>query len=178
MNKTRNESKYKYYCTTDPATWEIIGTGEVDIHVTDLYREKEGDQTRSRATGGFSGERRGGGMAPQRTQDNGWEGRRANVRTMGSKVDGTKQIATRKQGNGIDFGSSAKDKNTETSHHSNNRKYKQATQKESGTSQTMLNEFWKGREKDLRTWLEEMEELEGLESLWAQNSQESVLSYV
>ena len=35
----------------------------------------------------------------------------------------------------------------------------------------MLNEFWKGKEKDMHPWLEEMEELDELERMQAKNSQ-------
>ena len=42
----------------------------------------------------------------------------------------------------------------------------------------MLNEFWKGKEKGMCPWSEEMEELDELEGMQAKNSQESTLSYV
>ena len=145
---------------------------------TDTNGSWKGDQGSIRASGGFN--RGGGGGAPatQRRMDNGWEGRRGYKETMGSLGSSINQMEAHKQGNMGDVGSFAKDRDKGTSHQSNNRKYKQGTQKEVGASQTTLNEFWKGKEKDLRTWLEEMEELEGLESLRVQNSQDSALSYV
>ena len=58
------------------------------------------------------------------------------------------------------------------------RKYKHRVQKGAGTSQTSLNEFWIGKERKLRTWSEEMKELNQLDITQAKASQESVLSYV
>ena len=58
------------------------------------------------------------------------------------------------------------------------RAYKQSTQKETGVAQATLNDFWKGKEKDMRTWSQEMEELDDLDSAHAKERQESTLSYV
>ena len=44
MNKTRNENKYKYYCTSDPATWEFTDSCEQETHNTELHGTKGDDQ--------------------------------------------------------------------------------------------------------------------------------------
>ena len=58
------------------------------------------------------------------------------------------------------------------------RNYKQGNRKDPGPLQTTLNEFWKGKEKDMRSWLEEMAELEEIEAEQRKARQESFLSYV
>ena len=137
-----------------------------------------GDQERARPFGGYSGRRRGEGGEEQRKPDNGWEGRKAGMGTGGNKVNGNKQAENHKQSNMFGVGSFNRDKDIEGLRQQGGRKYKQAVQKDAGASQTTLNEFWKGKGKDMRTWSEEMEELEELDCLKAKNSQESILSYV
>ena len=143
MSKSRNESKYKFYCTDDPATWETIDTDEMELCSTDTNRPWKGDQRRSNASGRVN---RGGGEevpATQRRTDNGWEGRKGFTRTIGSEGNSINQIETHKQGNVGDIGSQAKDREIGTSRQVNNRRYKQGTQKEIGASQTMLIDFRK-----------------------------------
>ena len=75
-------------------------------------------------------------------------------------------------------GNGNRDKETDTAKQASRRKYKVGAQKDTGTLQTTLNEFWIGKEKDMQTWLEEMEELEGLDRTQEKASQKSILSYV
>ena len=66
------------------------------------------------------------------------------------------------------------DKKSEATWQAGGRNYKKGIQKETGgAAQTTLNKFWKGKEKDMRSWSEEMEELERTEKEITQNSQES-----
>ena len=178
MNKTRNENKYKYYCTSNPATWETFSTGASDTHIVDGNVTGIGIQEEVRAYGRFGGRRRGEGGGLQRIPDRGWEGRKAGMGTVRNKAIGNKQTENHKQSNVFGIRSTIRDKVIEGLHQQGSSKYKQVAQKDTGVSQTMLNEFWKGKEKDMRPWLEEMEELDELEGMQAMNSQESTLSYV
>lgn len=66
MNKTRSENIYKFYCTSDPTTWETNEANEHDMHkiVTDVNPDRrdcyEIAGARGRLGGGKRGE--GGGM--------------------------------------------------------------------------------------------------------------------
>ena len=121
MSKSRNDSKYKFYCTDDPSTWETSDIGEPDMHTTDTNSSWKGDQGRIRASGGFN--RGGGGEVPatQRRTDNGWEGRRGYKETMGSLGNSINQMEAHKQGNMGDVRSFAKDRDKGTLRQSNNR---------------------------------------------------------
>jgi hypothetical protein len=180
MNKTRNDNKYKFYCTSDPATWETFESGVTDTHITGSYGARTGNQRREEGKEMESGRRRNERGEVTRRPDNGWEGRREGMRINGNKVNGNSNTQTEayKHSNVIDAGSNIRDKGLGAAHKEVVRKYKQGGLKDTRAAQTTLNAFWAGKEKDLRSWLEEMEELEGLESLKAKGSQDSALSYV
>ena len=178
MNKTRNESKYKYYCTSNPVTWETFSTGALDTRIADGNVTGIGIQEEGRAYGRFGGRRRGEGGEAQRIPDRGWEGRKAGMGMVRNKAISNKQTENHKQSNVFGVRSTIRDKVMEGSHQQGGRKYKQVAQKDTGVYQTTLNEFWKEKEKDMHPWSEEMEELDELEGMQAKNSQESTLSYV
>ena len=100
------------------------------------------------------------------------------MKAGGNKVNGNIQTEAYKHGNMYSIRIRSSDKGSEATCQSGSRKYKQGTQKDMGALQTTLNEFWKGKEKDMQTWLEDMEELERMEQVIAEGSQESILSYV
>ena len=77
LNKTWKENSYRFFCTTDPATWENnLGyyggdqPSDTQSYGDDLHWQ-EGMGGRGRLGGGLQGEG-GGGM--QRGVDNGWGG--------------------------------------------------------------------------------------------------------
>ena len=76
------------------------------------------------------------------------------------------------------IGSGIREKDPIITHQLGGRKYKHGVQKGAGASQTTLNEFWIGKERDQHNWLEEMDELDQLDVAQAKTSQESVSSYV
>ena len=83
LNKTRKENSYRFYCTTDPATWEnnLGNYGGDQALNPQSYREdllwQEGSGGRGRLGGGLGGE---GGGGVQRGVDNGWGGVRVDTR--------------------------------------------------------------------------------------------------
>lgn len=112
MNNTRKENKYKYFCTTDPATWEthqynrydktarsdshMQGPGDHPGHTRD--EQDEGDPHMQEYNGGsqgwqVAGGRKGGGTKggrgagsnTQRQADKGGEEARTLARAGGSK---------------------------------------------------------------------------------------------
>ena len=101
-----------------------------------------------------------------------------NTRAGGNKVNSKTQIEGSKHSNVIDSNHSTRDKETGVLHYASSRNYKQGIQKDLEPAQTTLNSFWKGKEKDMWTWSEEMDELEEIEREKAQGRQESNLSYV
>ena len=110
----------------------------------------------------------------QRISDKGWEGRRTDLGTGGNKDNSNIQIEATNHSNVYGMGIRSNDKRSEVTRQAGGRNYKKGIQKDTGgTAQTTLNEFWKGKEKDMRSWSEEMEELERTEKEIAQNSQES-----
>ena len=100
------------------------------------------------------------------------------MRTGGNNNNGNIQTEGYNHGNVNSTRNGNRDKGLEKAWQSGGRKYKQGTQKDTGNSQTTLNEFWTGKEKDLWTWSEGMEELDGLDVAQKKASQESILSYV
>ena len=100
------------------------------------------------------------------------------MRMEGNKPSGSIQIERYNHGNVTSVGIGSRGKETEKARIAGGRKYKQGSQKESGGAQTTLNSFWLGKEKDMRTWSEEMEELDDLDNTQEKASQETALSYV
>ena len=131
MKKTRSENKYKFFCTSDPATWETNKPADQDRSelVTDntkrVYQEK--DKGRGRLGGGKRG--KGGGM--QRVQDKGWEGMRVDKRTDSNKDNGRVPTEAHNHGNMIGTGYGSRDKDLEISRPSGggntNREYKKTS---------------------------------------------------
>ena len=112
----------------------------------------------------------------QRVPEKGWEGMRGGMRMGGNKDNSNTQIEGAKQININDNTSNRRDKDAGKSHHSRN--CKQGIQKGLDLSQTTLNDCWKGKEKGLQLWSEEMAELEEVEKEQARVRQESLLLYV
>ena len=76
MSKSRNDSKYKFYCTDDPSTWETSDIGEPDMHTTDTNSSWKGDQGR-----------RGRGSGASNTKENGqWVGRKKGLQGNNEKL--------------------------------------------------------------------------------------------
>ena len=180
MNKTINENKYKYYCTSDPATWEFADSCEQETPNTELHGAKGDDQRYIEVRGRLGGGRRGKGGGVQRVPDKWWEGRRAITRAVGNKDkdNGNTQIEGHKHSNVMDTNNSMGDKEAGMICPASSRNYKQGNRKDPGPLQTTLNEFWKGKERDMRSWSEEMAELEEIEAEQRKARQESFLSYV
>ena len=102
MNKTRSKNKHKYYCTDDPATWEINDSYRQEGHNTKIYDTKRDNQGFEEVRGRYSRGGRGVGEDTQRVPDKGWEGIRTNTRAGGNKVNSKTQIEGSKHGNVID----------------------------------------------------------------------------
>ena len=92
--------------------------------------------------------------------------------------NGNIQTEASKHGNMGIIGNGIRDKGSDQVQHIGGRLYKQGTQKDKDASQATLSEFWKGKEKDKRTWSEEMDELDKVDGMRNKGSQESILSYV
>ncbi|KAF8814516.1 hypothetical protein BYT27DRAFT_7326651, partial [Phlegmacium glaucopus] len=88
MNHMHQENRYKFFCTTDPSTWETVegynnlgAEGEEHGQRRGAFRK---DNTSNYHDGGGTGRLAGGqrGRAnTQRTRDNRWEGFREEVRS-------------------------------------------------------------------------------------------------
>ena len=100
------------------------------------------------------------------------------MRMEGNKLIGSVQIEGHNHGNVTSAGIGSRGKETEKAQNTGGRKYKQGFQKESGGTQTTLNSFWLGKEKDMQTWSKEMEELDDMDKAQEKASQETALSYV
>ena len=114
----------------------------------------------------------------QRVPDKGWEGRRTGMRSEENKGNGNKQTEGYKHGNVGEGGINNRYKRSDQLWQAGERAYKQGTQRETGAAQTTLRDFWKGKEKDMRSWSQEMEELDDLDNARAKDRQESAISYV
>ena len=104
--------------------------------------------------------------------------REEDMRMGGNKGNVHAQTEVAKQINVNSIRSNGKDKESGKLHYTGGRNYKQGLQKGTGPSQTTLNDWWKGKEKDLRSWSEEMDELDEIEKEQNRVRQESTLSYV
>jgi hypothetical protein len=107
--------------------------------------------------GGKSGE---GGGNTQGQVDKGGEGARADTRVGGSKDkdNGNVQSEATRNGNVSGVRGSDNGKGVDGDRQgAGSRTYRQDTQRVPGPSQTTLNEFWKGKEKDLRSRSADME---------------------
>jgi hypothetical protein len=173
MNKTRQENKYKYFCTTDPATWETYEHNDqdndeqnkVDSHT---QGQKGGSQrwevAGARKGGGKKGGGGGGGEGSgdtQRQADKGGEVRE-DTRAGGSgsrdKDNGNAQTEAPRNTSGVRVGSSGKGyEGATSSQEARPRAYRQEAQRVPGPSQTTLKEMWKGKERDFRSWSEDID---------------------
>ena len=165
MNKTRQENKYRFFCTDDPATWETNEDGYDVEHNTEGVHGQGGEPQRwERARGRLGGGSRGeGGGFIQRQRDKGWEGVRADTRAGGSKDNGNVQTEAPRIGKTVGAGRDG------------DRAYRQGPQKGAGPLQATLNEMWKGKEKDTRSWSEDMAIMERERE---KDRQQSAISYV
>ena len=93
MNKT-SENKYKYYCTDNPATWEINNSCEQEEHNTKIYDTKRDNQGFEEVRGRYSRGRRGVGEDTQRVPDKGWKGIKMNTRAMTMTVATSPTLST------------------------------------------------------------------------------------
>jgi hypothetical protein len=155
MNNSRQENGYKYFCTTDPATWET--------HEHNTYAEQNADDLREPEQGGglrkweeargrLTGRKRGGGGGnTQKKVEKEWEEVRRDTRAGGSnekdKVNGNAQREASRNINasgvrGGDNGNGA----VGDRQAAGSRAYRQNEQRVLGPSQTMLNDVWKGKE--------------------------------
>lgn len=163
MNNARQENRYKYFCTTDPATWETHELNEHTVKNTGDLRgqeQREGAEEWQEARGRPGGGKRGeGSNNAQKQADKG--GARADVMEGGSNVkdkfNGTTQTEAPRNGNasrvrGGDNGKGAGDRQA-----AGGRAYRQAEHGLLGPSQQTLNHMWKGKEKDLRAWSEDID---------------------
>ena len=159
MNKTRKENNYKFFCTTDPATWETnSGNYEGDQNLMDTSGRGYGGDSlwQEGARGRLGGGKRGEGGGTQRGVDSGWEGVKADTRAGGNKSYGSSQIEPTSYGNvqGVASGSNSRGKEVDTT----SRNYKPMTQKGQGQglSQTTLNDLWKPEGQTTRSWSEDI----------------------
>ena len=86
----------------------------------------------------------------QRIPDKGWEGRRMDMGTGENKDNNNIQTEAYDHSNMYSMGIRSNDKRSEATRQAGRRNYKKEIQKDTGgVAQTTLNEFWKGKEKDM-----------------------------
>jgi hypothetical protein len=179
MNRVRKENNYKYFCTTDPATWETnSGNFEGDQYASDSQGyggdPPRQDGARGRLGGGYRGEG-GGGM--QGGVDKGWGGVNADTRAGGNKDYGSSQTVTTSHGGaqGVASGSKAQVAAAAI------RIYRPETQRgQVSAAQTTLTDLWtqpRGTNavSGARSW---SEDVAWRERESQKDSQQSALSYV
>ena len=165
MNKSRQENQYRFFCTTDPATWETYeqrsneGQHTPDSHGQNQAGDKQGrGGARGRLGGGKRGE--GGGAVHKKGENVGVEARTGGFT---DNINGSTQTEAIRSGNdlGVRGGVSGNgglggdgERQEEGS-----RAFRQEKKKGPGPTQTTLSEMWtqKVKEKDLRSWSEDME---------------------
>lgn len=178
LNKTRKENNYRYFCTTDPATWETnLGNNEENQFIPDSGNG--GDlHLQGGARGRLGGRGRGEGGGVQGGVDNGWGGVKADTRAGGNRfqVHGGSQIEPTNNGNaqGVASGSKGKAVNTVF------RNYRTETQngQNSGPTQTTLSDLWKGADNNTRSWSEDIAWREQERNNDSTSRQQNDISYV
>ena len=153
MNKVQQENQYRFFCTTDPATWETYEQcSNMGQHLSDLQRQPQPGNTQGRggARGRLEGGKKGeGGGTGQKKGEKGEESRTSD------NVNGSIQTEAPRFGNasGVRGVSSGGGNRLEEG----SRAYRQ--EKGPGPSQTTLNKMWKGKEKeiDMRSWSQDIE---------------------
>lgn len=160
MNKSRQENKYRFFCTDDPATWETNNDSHsTELNMEGLQGQRSETQRWEEARGRLGSGRRGdGGGYSQRQTDKGWEGMK-DARAGSSKDNGNVQTEAPKNGRTVRDGESRMANDAGTNQITGTRVFKQGLQKGTGT-QTTLNEMWKGMEKDTRSWSEDPDIIE------------------
>ena len=160
MNKSRQENKYRFFCTNDPATWETNNDSHsTELNMEGLQGQRSETQRWEEARGRLGGGRRGdGGGYSQRQTDKGWEGMK-DARAGSSKDNGNVQTEAPKNGRTVRDGESRMANDAGTNQITGTRVFKQGLQKGTGT-QTTLNEMWKGMEKDTWSWSEDPDIIE------------------
>jgi hypothetical protein len=183
MNKLRQENRYKYYCTNDPATWVMNEeTTQDDRQHFDSRRQGYGEgewQRRGEARGRLGGGARGeGGGYDQRETDRGWEGRRELAKTGSNKEKSTgkermEATGDRNEGDasGGNRGQSGDDERNAVAY----RAYRKEMRGLMATTQTTLNDIWGEDGKNTRSWSEDIAERVREQD---KGSQHSTLSYV
>ena len=165
MNKTRRDNNYKFFCTTDPATWETYehriyeGQRTTDVH----GRDRAGPalrQGKGRLGGGKPGE--GGGVTTQKTTVGGKGEMRTDTRPGGIKANanGNTQTEAPGFGNGYGVGGGSSGQYGDGARPSEGqRAYRQETQREPEFTQVTLNKMWKGKEREInyRAWSEDID---------------------
>jgi hypothetical protein len=191
MNSSRQENRYKYFCTNDPATWETYENKKHNEHQQDdVYgKEYRGEgqgrgEARGRLGGGVRGE--GGGQGQgygYRQADKGWEGMKAKAKTRtggdGDKSNSITQTGAPGNGDKSDAGreirgESSREDQQEAAVH---RAYRREMREMMTTTQTTLPDMWGGISKDTRSWSEDIEARTRAQEQ-EQGSQRSTLSYV
>ena len=117
MNKTKGDNRYKYYCTSDPNTWETFDSNEQELATTgynDIRRETHITEEREGIRGRLGGGKRGEGEGTQREPDKGWEGMKASVRGGGLRANSMIQTEGNVYGNRTGVGNGSRDKITVT----------------------------------------------------------------
>ena len=175
MNRVRQENKYRYFCTTDPATWE---THEFSSHdkqkETNLHMQEQGGGPR--ATEAVGDGRRGG----RKGAEGGSSKANANTQRQEGGVGvgvNAKAGSSRDKDNGNDQTEVPRNGNNSTVRDGDNRKgdgggvnrqeggprnYRQNAQRASGPSQSQMTlkemwSTWKGKDRDLRSWSEDID---------------------
>lgn len=169
MNNTRQENRYKYFCTTDPATWETFERNTAEQNDADLRgsEQRGGGQKWEEVRGG----RRGGGKKgevsgnTQKVAEKGGEEARGDTRAASGgsnvqdKVNGNNQTEASRNGNDSGARGRGSGKNDAgVRQAAGHRAYRQEEQRAPEPSQRTLNEMWKERERDFRDWSESMED--------------------
>ena len=118
MNNTRNKNKYKYFCTSDPKTWETNKATDQDrlgVKNSTARRdpcEIEKEREKDRGRGRLGGYKRGDGGGTQQIPDKGWEGMKLGMRMEGNKLNGSIQIEGHNHGNVTSIENGSRDRET------------------------------------------------------------------
>ena len=172
MNRTWQENKYKFFCTSDPATWELHEHGRVEEQIVTDSRgqvQRGGTQrtgeARGRLGGGKKGEGGGNVQKPgakeggntQKSADKRKEGARAETRAdaSGSHINDSTEAPGNGNSFGVRGGGNYYGGDTEEHQDHGSRMYRPDIQRPPGLSQTTLNAMWKGKEKETRQWADE-----------------------
>jgi hypothetical protein len=161
MNTSRQENQYRFFCTTDPATWETYERrGYDEQHAQDSRGTKQsGDiQGRGEGRGRLGGGKKGEGGGMTKRQDDKGGGVEKGTGTI-NKANSSIQTEASRNGKvpGVGGGNNVEGSRQEEGVRSS-RTYRQDAQKGTGPIQTTLSEMWKAKTSaELRSWSEDME---------------------